>query len=105
MSLASEFKPANDAHVRLVILKLLAAQAMGNANDAVIYEALNAMDLTCSRDAVREHFFWMGGQNLVSVLDLRLNNGLVVATLTERGGDVAKGRSFVPGVERERAGG
>lgn len=93
----------NDGHIRLVVLKLLSAQLMGNANDAVIYEALNALSLTCSRDQVREHLFWMGGQGLVSVLDLRMNNGLVVATLTERGGDVAKGRSFVPGVERENA--
>lgn len=103
MSIASDFAPVNDAHIRLVLLKLLAGQPMGNASDAVIYEALNALDLTCSRDLVREHMFWMGGQGLVSVLDLRMNNGLVVATLTERGGDVAKGRSYVPGVEREKA--
>lgn len=100
MSLASEFAPAQDAHVRLTVLRLLADQPMGSANDAAIYEALNALALPSSRDATRAHLFWLGAQGLISVLDLRTSNGLVVGTLTEKGGDVAKGRSIVPGVER-----
>lgn len=100
MSLAQEFAPAHDGHVRLVIVQLLADQPMGSANDAAIYEALNALDLRCSREATRAHIFWLGAQGLISVLDLRTTNGLVVGTLTEKGGDVAKGRSIVPGVER-----
>ena len=100
MGLRDEFAPVQDGHVRLTMLKLLAGQPMGNASDVVLYEALNAMDLQASRDVVRGHIFWLGTQGLVSVFDMRSSNGLVAATLTEKGGDVAKGLSIVAGVER-----
>lgn len=102
MGLREEFAPVQDGHVRLTILQLLAGQSMGNASDAVLYEALNAMDLQVSRDVVRGHIFWMQSQGLIAVLDMRTSNGLVVATLSEKGGDVAKGLSIVPGVERAK---
>ncbi len=103
MSLASEFAPIHDGHIRLSVLQLLAGQHSGSANDAVLCEAVNAMDLRCSREEMREHLFWMAGQNMVSVLDMRMKSGLVVATLTERGADVAAGRSFIAGVHRTAA--
>lgn len=100
MSLAADLAAERERLVRLTILQLLEGQPMGNANDAAIYEALNAMDVQCSRDQVRGHLFWMAQQGLIAVLDLRASNGLVVATLSEKGYDVAKGRSHVPGVVR-----
>lgn len=102
MSLASDLSQHNDGHVRLAMLQLLAGQAMGHASDVVLYEALNAMDERVSRDTVRGHIFWLGAQGLVAVLDLRTSNGLVVATLSEKGGDVAKGLSSVAGVARAK---
>lgn len=100
MSFAKDLAQVHDAHVRLTMLQLLAGQAMGNASDVVMYEALNAMDLQVSRDAVRGHIFWLDTQGLVAVLDMRSSKGLVAATLTEKGNDVAKGLSIVAGVER-----
>jgi len=88
-----------DRHIRLALLQLLAGQPMGNASDVVLYEALNAMEHRVSRDAVRAHIFWLGTLGLVQVLDLRSTTGLVGATLSEKGADVAKGVSFVAGVE------
>jgi len=100
MSLASDLAATMDGHIRLSVLQLLASQHGGSANDAVLYEAVNALDLRCSREHMREHLFWMAGQNMVSALDMRLRNGLVIVTLTERGADVAAGRSFIAGVQR-----
>lgn len=100
MNLAADLAADRERFIRLTILQLLTGQPMGNANDAAIYEALNAMDVKCDRDQVRGHLFWMGQQGLIAVLDLRGSNGLVVATLSEKAHDVAKGRSYVPGVAR-----
>lgn len=101
MSLGADLAAVMAAQIRVTVLQLLAGQHGGSANDAVLYEAVNAMDLRCSRDEMREHLFWMAGQNMLSVLDMRLRSGLVVATLTERGADVAAGRSFIAGVARK----
>ena len=100
MGLAEEAARVLDGHVRLAILRLLAGQPLGNASDVVLYEALNAMEFTVSRDAIRAHIFWLGAQGLVQVLDLRTSTGLVGATLSEKGNDVAMGRTFVAGVQR-----
>lgn len=102
MSLASDFKPTQDAAIRLAVLQLLAGQPMGHANDAALYEAVNALALPCPREQLRAHLFWLGAQNLISVFDMRTSTGLVVATLTERGGDVAAGRMVVAGVDRPK---
>lgn len=102
MGLREDFAPVQDAHVRLTMLQLLAGQPMGNASDVVMYEALNAMDLPVSREAVRGHIFWLDTQGMVAALDMRSSKGLVAATLTEKGNDVAKGLSIVAGVERAK---
>jgi hypothetical protein len=83
---------------RLTVLQLLADQPSGSANDAVLCEALNAMSHVVSRDRMRELIFWLQGQNALHVLDLRMSSGLLVATLTERGHDIARGRSRIAGV-------
>lgn len=94
-----------ERHIRLAILQLLAGQPMGNASDVVLYEALGAMGHPVSRDAVRAHIFLLGTLGLIQVLDLRASTGLVGATLSEKGSDVARGRSFVAGVEPAVQGG
>ncbi len=83
---------------RLTVLQLLADQPNGSANDAVLCEAINAMGHICSRDRMRELIFWLQGQGALHVLDLRMSSGMVVVTLTERGHDIARGRSRIAGV-------
>jgi hypothetical protein len=83
---------------RLEVLQLLADQPSGSANDAVLAEALNALGHIVSRDRMRELLFWLQGQGALHLLDLRMSSGLVVATLTERGHDIARGRSRIAGV-------
>lgn len=85
-------------HVRLAILRLL-AEAPGYAlNSSILVDALDALGLAASRDQVRSEIAWLAEQGLASSDELP--GGLLVATLTERGGDVASGRASVPGVQR-----
>lgn len=85
-------------HVRLAILRLL-HEAPGYAlNSSILTEAVGALGLAASRDQVRGEIAWLAEQGLATADELP--GGLVVATLTERGGDVATGRAHVPGVQR-----
>lgn len=98
MGLAKDLAAQLLAEQRLTVLQLLAEQAGGSANDAVLCEAVNAMSMVCSRDRMRELIFWLQGQGALHVLDRRLDTGLVIATLTEKGHDIARGRSRIAGV-------
>lgn len=98
MSLASEFSAVHDGHVRLSVLRLLDEAPGYAANDSVLQAATSAMGLQCTRDQMRGHLIWLGEQRLLTLLEL--GSGLSVATLTERGGDVANGRAVIKGVQR-----
>lgn len=98
MGLADDLARAHDAHIRLSVLRLLDGLPAYQANDSVLTEAVNAMGLTCTRDQMRGHLVWMEEQRLVTTIAPAA--GLTVATLTERGGDVANGRSVIAGVQR-----
>lgn len=89
---------------RLAVLQLLADQPSGSANDASLCEALNAMTHVVSRDRMRELLFWLAAQGALHVLDRRMESGLIVATLTERGHDIARGRSRIAGVAATESG-
>ena len=71
-------------HVRLSILKTLEGSTSYSANDSVISDALARFGLSSSR-------------GLVSTEDVA---GYIVATLTQRGHDVATGTATVPGIKR-----
>lgn len=98
MSLSSDFAPVHDGHIRLAVLRLLDAQAGYCANDSILTDAVRALGLSVTRDQMRGHLSWLDEQRLVSRVET--GAGLVVATLTDRGADVANGRSVVSGVQR-----
>jgi Fe2+ or Zn2+ uptake regulation protein len=98
MSLVRDLGARLLAEQRLAVLQLLADQSGGSANDAALCEALNAMGHVVSRDRMREVIFWLQSQGALHVLDLRVSSGLVVATLTEKGHDIVRGRSRIAGV-------
>lgn len=97
MGFGADLAKVQDGHVRLAVLQLLVGAAGYQANDSVIAQALAAMGLACSRDQLRAHLTWLEEVRLIAVAEL---GGLRVAELTERGADVAAGRSFVSGVQR-----
>ncbi|MGE4302460.1 MAG: hypothetical protein AB7E24_00330 [Novosphingobium sp.] len=97
MSFAQDLAKVQDGHIRLAMLRLLSDLPGYCANDSVLHQAVNAMGLSCTRDQVRGHLTWLAEQRLVTVVEA---SQLTVATLTERGGEVAAGRSVIDGVQR-----
>jgi len=95
------FQELMQADQRLVILRLLAEQIAYKANSSVLTMRMDQLGHALSRDQVRTHLAWLHEQQLVVADEPVI--GVTVATLTERGMDVAKGRAVVPGVKRPGA--
>lgn len=85
---------------RLVLLRILADLPAYKANSSVLSLALDSFGHTVSRDFVRGQLAWLEEQGLVSVDDM---GPVLLATLTERGLDTARGAVVVPGVARPGA--
>lgn len=98
MSISHDFSAVHDGHVRLAILRLLDEQPGYCANDSVLHDAVNAVGLTATRSQIRGHVEWLQEQRLVTYQ--AAGSGLLVVTLSERGSDVARGRSVIQGVQR-----
>lgn len=81
--------------IRLVILRLM-DKAGGSLNNAVLHVGVRRMGHRLGLDGITEHLNWLSVQGLVSV---RHDAGLLVAELTYRGQDVARGLQTVPGVK------
>lgn len=84
---------------RLVILRSL-IDANYDANESILDDCLALYGHKISRDLVRNHLNWLEEQGLVKVE--RLTDGFMVATITQRGVDVANGEAVVDGVKRPR---
>lgn len=85
-------------HLRLVVLRLLAEASEYRLNSSILADAAEAHGLSASRAQIRTELAWLAEQGLLTLAEPA--PGLVVATLTERGLDVAAGRGSVPGVQR-----
>lgn len=86
--------------MRLVILRLLVEMPGYRANSSVLNTALDNFGHTASRDQVKTELQWLAEQGAVSLADI---GPVLVATLTERGQDIAAGRARVPGIKRPGA--
>lgn len=85
-------------HLRLVLLRSL-AEAPGYAgNSAFLRDAADFVGIRVSQDLVETQLHWLAEQGLVRIESLPM--GVTVATLAERGLDVATARATVPGVRR-----
>lgn len=85
---------------RLVLLRILAEMPAYRSNSSVLTGALHSFGHAASRDQIKTELHWLGEQGLVHVEDL---DSILIVTLTERGSDVAAGRSRVPGVNQPGA--
>ena len=90
-----------NADRRLVILRLLSEQTGYKANSSVLAMRMNDLGHVMSRDQVKTILGWLKEQGLIGVDEPV--PGLLVATLCERGLEVAKGQAIVPGVARPGA--
>jgi hypothetical protein len=86
--------------VRLVSLRILAEMPGYRANSSVLSNLLDQFGHSVTRDQVKTDLRWLQEQGLVSIEDA---SSVLVATLQERGQDVASGRAVVDGVARPRA--
>lgn len=84
------------AHVRITILRLLAGQADYRLNSSLLADGCDAMGIAVTRDGIRTQLAWLAEQGLLTNKDM---DRLVIARLTERGLDVALGKTRVPGVK------
>lgn len=102
MSLAADYARHHGELIRRAVLQLLAELPGERAVDPAIHTAIEAMDLACTRDQLRGHLGWLGEQGLINAETNR--PGVIVAELTERGGEVARGAAVVSGVSRKALG-
>jgi hypothetical protein len=85
---------------RLVILRILAEIPSYRTNSSVLTQLLANFGHSPSRDQVKTELHWLQEQGLVAIDDV---SDVLVATLSERGADVASGRATVPGVKKPGA--
>ena len=85
---------------RLLILRLLAEMPAYRANSSVLVAALEQYGHAASRDQVKTQLAWLAEQGAIATETL---GPVVVATLTERGQDIATGRCVAPGIKRPGA--
>jgi hypothetical protein len=86
--------------IRLVILRLLVDMTAYRANSSVLTMALDSYGHTLSRDQVKTELHWLAEQGALTLEDV---GPVLVATLSERGQDIAAGRARVPGIKRPGA--
>ncbi|PNG40966.1 hypothetical protein A1354_12400 [Pseudomonas asplenii] len=86
--------------IRLVLLRLLADMPGYRANSSVLNTALDHHGHSTSRDQTKTELHWLAEQQAITLNDI---GPILVATLTERGQDIAAGRARVPGIQRPGA--
>jgi hypothetical protein len=87
---------------RLVLLKALEAASQYKANSFLLRSFCDTMGHVVSADTIATDLAWLAEQSLVTV---DRQQTITVATLTQRGLDVASGRAKVPGVQAPQPGG
>ena len=90
------------AHLRLAILRCLKDAPASSANASILKTVSQDLGLPATRDQVNTAIGWLAEQGLVNRSEL---GAMVIATLLDRGLDVAEGRARVDGVARPDLGG
>lgn len=86
--------------VRLVTLRVLSEMPSYRANSSVVAGLMDQFGHSVTRDQIKTELRWLEEQGLVTIDQA---GSVLVATLTERGQDVAEGRAVVDGIARPRA--
>ena len=86
---------------RLGVLQILSEAKGYDLNSAILQGSLKGLGLSISRDQLHTQLSWLEEQDLIECNPLP---GLIVARLTLRGMDVAKGLAVVPGVAQPEPG-
>lgn len=95
------FADYQTADRRLVLLKGLQAAVAYRANAYLLRHFSDSLGHVVSADRIAQDLAWLKEQGLITLDQVE---GVSIATLTERGADVATGRAVVPGVQRPAPG-
>lgn len=87
----------NRKHRRLAILRVLLSAPGYASNESILSQMVNALGIVTTRDQVRGEVAWLAEQGFVTVEDL---GGLMVATATTRGTEIAEGIASHPDIAR-----
>lgn len=82
---------------RLSILRVLDGAPGFRSNESILTQMVNSFAITSTRDQVRSEILWLGEQGMVTHDDL---GGLLIATVTTRGSDIAQGLATHPDITR-----
>lgn len=93
------FSDVITADIRLVILRfLMESDGDYRLNSSILHKLLDMKaGYTTPRDKMVTELFWLKEQGLI---ELEESGNIYIATLTQRGLDVASGSARVPGVAR-----
>ncbi len=86
---------------RLLVLKALASESDYAISDTVLRSLLREYGHAESADTIRTDIAWLEEQALLTTEKVSV---MIVATITERGIDVANGHASTPGIRRPRPG-
>lgn len=87
------------SHLRLAVLQVLAGMPDYRSNSRIIRDFADGRGIAANHDQVKTELGWLAEQGLVEID--RIDGGTVIAaTVTERGVEVAAGRSLVDGIQR-----
>jgi hypothetical protein len=98
------FAEAMREQARLQALRALASAPDYTAADTVLQRVLQADGVAVAMSSLRIELSWLNEQGFVVTQRPGGATGVTIATLTDRGLDVAQGLSFPPGVARPRPG-
>lgn len=89
----------NRRHRRLSILLVLEGSEAYRANDSMLFDVVNDFGIVSTRDQIRSELLWLKEQGFVTLKEIA---SAMVATMTERGGEVAGGRISHPAIARPK---
>lgn len=88
-------------HRRLCLLRVLAEAPGYSANESILYQMVEDFGHSVSRDVVRGDLAWLSEQGLITKREIE---GIMIARISKRGVDAARGRTEVPGVKKPAPG-
>ena len=97
----SDWNQTLSEHRRLTILRTLDRAPAFSCNDSILVTMCNQVSLRATRDQIVGDLAWLVEQQLATAETL--DGGLIVATATRRGCEVAQGIVVHPGVQRPSA--
>ncbi|WP_151720203.1 VpaChn25_0724 family phage protein [Gemmobacter serpentinus] len=84
-------------HRRLAMLRFLKDCDGYSANGSIIRDVVNGVGVTSTTDQITTELAWLKEQGLITLDDL---GGLLLATATTRGVEIAQGLASHPDVQR-----